>query len=151
MKPIAAYAPSIEKDLITYSTVVNDTRVNYNGWTPNNWYSEKYLGNITIQFALERSVNTIPVQLVNKLGPQASYDFLTKKLGITTLNAEDVNLSPLGMGGTNGGLTTLESAAAFAVFGNGGLYYEPSFYTKVTDQKGKVILKKNTQPQMAVS
>lgn len=151
MKPIAAYAPAIEQNLITYSTIVNDTKTVYNGWTPNNWFKEKYLGNITIQFALERSVNTIPVSLVNKMKPQTSYDFLTQKLGITTLTAEDMNLSPLGMGGTNGGLTTVESAAAFAVFGNGGRYYKPRLYTKVTDQKGNIILECESKPQMAIS
>ena len=150
MKPIAAYAPAIENDLITYSTLVNDTNTNYNGWTPVNWYGS-YWGNITVQYALERSVNSIPVYLVNKLSPQASFDFLTQKLGVTTLNAEDVNLSPLGMGGTNGGLTSLESAAAFAVFGNGGLYNEPRFYSKVTDQDGRTVLERKVKPQMAIS
>lgn len=150
MKPIAAYAPAIENDLITYSTIVNDTKTNYNGWTPKNWYSS-YWGNITVQYALERSVNTIPVYLVNKMKPQTSFDFLTTKLGITTLNAEDVNLSPLGMGGTNGGLTTIESAAAFAVFGNGGLYYEPKLYTKVKDQQGNTVLENSSQGKMAIS
>jgi penicillin-binding protein 1A len=150
MKPIAVYAPAIEQDLIHYSSIVNDTKTNYNGWTPKNWFNS-YLGSMTVQKALERSINTIPVYLVNKLTPQTSYDFLTQKLGISTLNTEDINLSPLGMGGTNGGLTTIESAAAFAVFGNGGLYYEPSLYTKVTDQKGNTVLERNSQPQMAIS
>ena len=151
MKPISAYALAIEENLVTYSTIVNDTKIVYNGWTPNNWYKERYLGNITVQHALERSVNTIPVYLVNKLGTQVSYDFLTKKLGITTLNSEDINLSPLGMGGTNGGLTPLESAAAFSIFGNGGLYYEPSLYTKVTNQQGEVVLERKSKPEMAIS
>ena len=150
MKPIAAYAPAIEQGLITYSSMLNDTKTSYNGWTPKNWYGS-YWGNVTTQYALERSINAIPVYLVNKMGPQTSYDFLTQKLGITTLNAEDINLSPLGMGGTNGGLTTLESAAAFAVFGNGGWYYEPAFYTKVTDQEGKIILERKATPKMAIS
>lgn len=150
MKPLAAYAPAIENDLITYSTIINDAKANYNGWTPVNWYGT-YWGNVTVQYALERSINAIPVQLVNTLTPQVSFDFLTQKLGITTLNAEDVNLAPLGMGGTNGGLNTLESAAAFAVFGNGGLYYEPNFYTKVTDQDGKTVLERKAQPKMAIS
>lgn len=151
MKPIAAYAPAIEQDLITYSTIVNDAKTNYGGWTPVNWYSS-YWGNISVQYALERSVNTIPVSLVNKLTPETSYQFLTNKLGVTTLNyPDDANLSPLGMGGTNGGLTTYESAAAFAVFGNGGLYYEPTLYTKVVDQQGNTILEKNTQPKPAIS
>jgi len=150
MKPIAAYAPAIEQNLINYSSIVNDKATNYNGWRPNNWYGG-YWGNITVQYALERSVNTIPVYLVNKLTPQTSFDFLTGKLGITTLNAEDVNLAPLGMGGTNGGITTLESAAAYAVFGNGGLYYEPTLYTKVLDQRDNVILDGTSSPKMAIS
>lgn len=150
MKPIAAYAPAIEQDLINYSSIVNDTKTNYRGWSPKNWYGS-YWGNITVQYALERSVNTIPVSLVNQMEPENSYKFLTEKLGVTTLNKNDMDLSPLGMGGTNGGLTTLESAAAFAVFGNGGKYYEPSLYTKVTDQQGKVVLEKKSQAQFAIS
>ena len=72
-------------------------------------------------------------------------------LGITTLNApDDINLSPLGMGGTNGGINTYESAAAFAVFGNKGLYYKPTFYTKVCDQYGEVILEKKVKPTVAI-
>ncbi len=150
MKPIAAYAPAIEQDLITFSSILNDTKTNYNGWTPVNWYGS-YWGNVTTQYALERSINAIPVYLVNKMKPQTSYDFLTQKLGITALTSEDINLSPLGMGGTNGGLNTLQSAAAFAVFGNGGRYYEPAFYSKVTNQEGKIILERKPTPKMAIS
>ncbi|MCQ2455509.1 MAG: transglycosylase domain-containing protein [Clostridia bacterium] len=150
MKPIAAYAPSIENNLINYSSIVNDKKTNYGKWKPVNWY-KGYWGNITVQYALERSVNTIPVYLVNLMSPQASFDFLTQKLGITTLTNEDVNLSPLGMGGTNGGLTTLESAAAYAIFGNGGLYYQPKLYYKVLDQHDNVVLDAENEPTIAIS
>ena len=139
IKPLSAYAPAIEQNLITYSTKLNDTATNYNGWKPVNWYGS-YWGNITVKYALERSVNTIPVYLVNKMTPQVSYDFLTQKLGITTLNSNDINLAPMGMGGTNGGITTMESAAAFAIFGNGGYYYKPHLYTKVLNQRDEEVL-----------
>ena len=139
MKPIAAYAPAIEEGIVNYSSIVNDTAAKYNGWTPKNWYNS-YWGNVTVQYALERSINTIPVYLVNKLTPQVSYDFLTQKLGITTLNENDIDLSPLGMGGTNGGITTIESAAAYAIFGNGGLYHEPTLYYAVYNQHNDVVL-----------
>lgn len=150
MKPIAAYAPAIEQNLIHYSSFVNDNYVNYNGWSPKNWYGG-YWGKITVQYALERSVNTIPVYLVNKLTPKVSYEFLTQKLGITTLNNADMDLAPLGMGGTNGGINTLESAAAYAIFGNGGLYYKPTLYTKVLDQRNNVILDGTSQSNLAIS
>ena len=50
MKPIAAYAQAIEKNLITYSSVVNDNRRTFNGWAPNNWYGGNK-GYITAHFA----------------------------------------------------------------------------------------------------
>lgn len=151
MKPIASYSLAIENGLINYSSVVKDEATSYNGWTPKNWYSG-YLGGVTVQYALERSINTIPVSLIKKMTPQTSFDFLTQKLGITTLNnPEDIDLSPLGLGGTNGGITTMESAAAYAIFGNGGIYYEPTLYTKVCDQYGEVILEYEPDPKVAIS
>ncbi len=153
MKPISAYAQAIERDLITYSSIVKDEKREYgrDKWTPNNWYRDKYRGNMTIEYALEISANTIPVMLVDQLTPQRSYDFLTQKLGITTLTAEDINYSPLGMGGTNGGLTTLEEAAAYATFGNGGVYYEPITYYKVTDQDDQIVLRNESATNIAFS
>lgn len=152
MKPMAVYAPAIENNLINYSTLLNDVRATYgNNWTPGN-HDGVYRGNITAKEALERSTNTIPVALINsKLGIGTSFNFLTQKLGLKHLLEEDKNLSSLGLGGTHGGVTTLESAAAYAVFGNGGLYYEPTFYTKVTDKRGEIILEQNTQAVMAIS
>ena len=159
MKPIAAYAPAIEQNLIHYSSIVNDVRINYGNWTPHNWYGG-YWGNITVQYALERSVNTIPVYLVNKMTPQVSFDFLEQKLGITTLTHPeqdkkskigDLNLSSLGMGGMYRGITTLESAAAYATFGNKGRYYKPTLYSKVTDQYGNVVLEYSEKSSMAIS
>ena len=150
MKPISAYALAIENGLINYSSIVDDKATTYSGWTPVNWY-RSYRGNVTVQYALEVSMNTIPVQLVNQLKPQTCFDFLTQKLGITTLTNEDVYLSPLGMGGTNGGITTLESAAAFSIFGNGGLYYKPTLYYSVYDQHGNEILNADPKPETAIS
>ncbi len=151
MKPIAVYGPAIENNHINYSTLLNDVKATYSKWTPGN-HDGKYRGNITAREALERSTNTIPVALLNgKLGVGVSYNFLTQKLGLKHLVEEDKNLSSLGLGGTHTGITTLESAAAYAVFGNGGLYYEPTLYTKVTDKRGELILEQNTQPVMAFS
>ena len=150
MKPISVYAPAIENGIINYSSILNDTKATYGKWSPKN-AGGGYSGNMTAQKAIERSINTIPVALAHQMGVQTCYDFLTKNLGLKNLTEKDLNLSSLGLGGTSGGLTTLESAAAYAVFGNGGLYYEPTFYTKVTDQKGNIILEQNTQPIPAIS
>ena len=151
MKPIAVYGPSIENNIINYSTLLNDVKVSYGKWTPGN-HDGKYRGNITAREALERSTNTIPVAILNNsLGVNNSFNFLTKKLGFKHLTTDDANLSSLGLGGTHNGITTIESAAAYAIFGNGGLYYEPTLYTKVTDKRGEIVLEQNTRPVVAIS
>ena len=153
MKPMAAYAPAIEYDKITYSTIM-DARTHEVGpkkWLPKNWYNNGYVSShLTMGKAIEVSTNTIPVYLVDSLTPQLCYDFITQKLGLSHLNSNDIDYSPLGMGGTNGGVTTLEEAAAYSTFGNGGLYYTPTTYYYVTDQHDNVILKYNDEPIVAM-
>lgn len=158
MKPMSAYAPAIEANIITYSSIVNDRDVyNYKSgdgtnWKPNNWYKNRYFGDITVEYALEKSANTIPTMLVEKLTLQNSYNFLTQKLQLTSLNENDKSsYASLGMGGTNTGLTTLQEAAAYAIFGNGGVYYHPTTYYKVTDQHDNIVLEFSESPTVAIS
>ena len=62
-----------------------------------------------------------------------------------------MNYAPLGMGGTNGGITTKESAAAFAIFGNGGKYYRPVTFVEIYDQLGNLIVSNKPTPTVAIS
>ncbi len=160
MKPLAVYAPAIEQNLINYSTMLNDTKTTYKlyggkTWTPKN-AGGGYSGNMTVQKAIKLSINTIPVALADKMGVQSCFNFLTEKLGLNYLTNNDLNLSAMGLGGTTLGVTPVQSAAAYAIFGNGGKYYKPTFYSKVTDQKGNIILevdrsKSKHRPIMAIS
>lgn len=155
MKPIGAYAPAIENDLVTYSSVIDSSKIkNYFGGSkagPNNW-DGKYYNGVTVQFGIEHSVNTAPCQLIKtKVGLEDSYNFLTKKLGITTLTKNDMNLSSLGLGGCEYGITTTQSAAAYATFGNLGMYYEPTTYYKVCDSTGKNVILKQKSGKRAMS
>ena len=149
MKPLGAYAPALEYNLITYSSIYTDEPIeikNYETgetekWPPN-WY-KGYEGKKTVFAALERSVNTIPVQIVQQLGFDKSFDFVTNNFGISTLErdpSKDLTYSNLALGGSYKGITNVEQTAAYATFGNGGYYYKPKFFTKVTNQRGELIL-----------
>ena len=151
IKPISAYAPALEKNMITYSSLVRDYKKTYGDWSPNNWYGGNW-GYIPARYALEQSSNTIPVYLIESMGIQNSFNFLKEKLGITNIVTEDMNYASLGMGGMYTGLTTMQSAAAFAIFGNGGKYYEPTTYYQVLDQKGEIVLSNDEyKPITAIS
>ena len=154
MKPIGVYALAIEKDLIHYSSKVIDEPIPH--YTPEGkpgpkeWYGE-YKGLMTVDYAIRKSANTIPVILLQKLGVEESYDFLTKKLGLKYLVKDDKNLSSLALGGCVYGMTPTESAAAYAIFGNGGVYHTPTTYTKIVNVNGDTVLKYNSKGKQVIS
>ena len=145
IKPLSIYAPAIEEDYITWSTKTMNYGITWKGsrW-PDNYGGDPGSPDsyVTSQYAIAISYNTVPAQLLMKMGFEMSYDYVTEKFHITTMvdGTDSVSPSALATGGSNGGVTTLQMAAAFATFGNGGKYYEPYCYTKVTDSTGENIL-----------
>lgn len=154
MKPIGVYALAIENDLIHYSSKVEDKPIPH--YTPEGkpgpkeWYGY-YKGTMTIDYAIRKSANTIPVILLQELGVDLSFDFLTKKLGMKHLTDVDKNLSSLALGGCHYGITPTESAAAYAIFGNQGKYYKPTTYSKIERINGEVVLKYKDKGKQVIS
>ena len=150
IKPIGVYAPAIENKTVTPNTIIIDEPVTFGKWSPKNSYSG-FKGNITVSKAVEISANIPAVKVLQSSGIEYSYNFLTNKLGITSLVSNDKNLSSLALGGLTYGVSPLEMAAAYATFANGGLYYEPIIYTKIKDFNGNVLLENKSQPKVAMS
>ena len=146
IKPITVYAPAINEKKITYSTKVQNYGFKYNGklWPHNYGGDPGSPGSyITVQRAVAVSYNTVPAQLVRQLGINTSYKYATEKFHLSTLVEKDKAYAPLAVGGTTRGVTTVDMAAAFACFGNGGKYYAPYCYYKVTNANGTKIILSN--------
>ena len=161
IKPIAAYAPAIDAKLITWGTVIDDTPVEFNGNTPwPNNANMKFRGLTTVKYALQQSLNTIAVKVVEMLKPEESFRFLTEELGITTLVESkesangtifsDIGLSPLALGGLTYGAHLVELTAAYSMFPNDGIFSKCTTYTKVVDKDGNVILSNEIPEQSEV-
>lgn len=157
IKPLSVYAPGIEENYITWSSKIKNYGITWKGkiW-PTNYGGDPGSPNsfLTVQYALAISYNTVPAQLLMMMGFKTSYSYLTEKFHISTLNPDIDSQAPSAMatGGTNGGITTLEMAAAYATFGNGGKYYKPYCYYKVTDSTGEnVILQSNPEGEQIIS
>ncbi|MEG1594784.1 MAG: penicillin-binding transpeptidase domain-containing protein, partial [Oscillibacter sp.] len=128
---------------------------------PKNFYTNPpYRGPITVTEAIQRSTNTIPVKLVQLLSPRTSFNFMKDQLGFKNLVESktiggkvysDVDLAPMALGAMTGGVTPLEMAGAYQMFGNGGYYYKPHSYTRVLDAEGNVILENKTLPQRVLT
>lgn len=154
MKPIGVYALAIEKDIVNYTSSVLDKPIkNYyaDGKSgPKEWYGY-YKGTVRLNYAIRKSMNTIPVRLLQEIGIDTSYDFLVNKLHCKHLVEADKNLAALALGGTNYGLTTTESAAAYAIFGNQGVYHKPTTYYKIERPNGEIVLKYDDTGEQAIS
>lgn len=150
MKPIGVYAPALEAGLITPNTIYTDQKVTYGDWSPKNYYSG-FRGDMTVQRAVELSVNTIPVQILEELGVDESYRFLQDKLHITSLDESDKVLGALGLGGLTKGISVLEMTAAYASFANNGIYTEPVSILEILDSSGKSVIKVIPETTIAMS
>lgn len=143
IKPLSVYAPAMEKNLITYSSPIQNYALTINGklW-PQNYAGDKGTENtyVTTQYAVAHSLNTCAARTASLLGTSTCMKYLQKAFHITTLVTSgantDNNLSSMAVGGMSNGVTTLEMCAAYCTFGNGGVYYSPTCYTKVTNYKG---------------
>lgn len=128
---------------LTAGSIVIDEETTINGrvWPRNT--SGGYSGPQTMRSALQLSINTCAVKILQQVGTDYSAD-LVEKFGITTLDREgstnDINLAALGLGGMSSGVTTLEMASAYTVFPNNGTRQETTSYTKVVDTHGNTLL-----------
>ena len=155
MKPLSVYAPALEYDIINWSTVLVDSpamTIDGKPW-PNN-YEMQYYGDTLIVDAIRYSRNTIPVKLMQQLTPERSVDYLMKKFGLTTLvttgSVNDYTYS-LAIGSMTDGVYLHELTAAYATFGNGGMYYEPATYYRIEDSNGNLIYDNTPKKTRAMS
>ena len=153
IKPLGVYAPAMDLGLISPTSPILEKAITVNGklW-PRNFNGDHGSGNyISVQEALVRSLNTVPVRILSEmLGVNSSFEYANEHFHLNLSN-NDKDLSPLAVGGTNTGVTTLEMAAAFATFGNGGKYYKPYSFYKVTDRNGEVLLEHSKEePEQAI-
>ena len=153
IKPIAVYAPALEYDLINWSTVLVDSPVmQLNGKNYPSNFSGQYEGEVTVVYALRKSLNTIPMKIIQTLTTERSVDFMENKVGITTLLKDGSDYGPsLSLGSVTNGIYLDELTAAYAPFGNGGYYYEPATYSRIEDANGNMIYDNTSAQNRAIS
>jgi len=150
-KPVSVYAPALDAGIINPGSVVDDAplyeldsagKERY----PKNYTPNTYNGMITVRQAVTISDNIVVAKLFKKLDKTSVIDTLDKmnlydkesdkngdKFKVASYNV------PLGESVSE---TPLKMAAAYSSFVNGGLYTEPTVYTKILDCQNNVIIDK---------
>lgn len=148
-KVLSAYAPALDTAGYTLASLIEDSPFyDVNGRQVKNWWGNSYRGPSTLRSGIRDSMNVITSKLLTDITPQLGFDYV-ENFGISTLVAEkvledgtvlsDINQS-LALGGITYGVTNLELCAAYASIANKGVYTEPVLYTKVLDNKGRILL-----------
>src|SRR5699024_11062998 len=131
IKPILDYGPAIEHLKWSTSHILTDEPYEYSDGTPINEWDGKYWGDVTIRRALEWSRNIPALKAFQEVGADKAQAFASG-LGIEI----DPIYESASVGGFDG-VSPLQMAAAYAAFGNGGTYNEPSAVKKVVFPDGK--------------
>ena len=131
MKPFI-YATALESGM-THIDVLRDRPIAVKTaggvWTPQN-YDRRFAGPVTLRTALARSLNTISVQLVSRIGLKKVKDLMSR-LGIQSPIPDHISIA---LGTPD--LTLMEVTAAMAAFPNGGRRVVPRYVDLVTTGEG---------------
>ena len=135
IKPLAVYAPAIEEKLLSPYTRINDEKIDFAGYSPEN-ADKRYHGQVTVADCIKMSYNVPAVKTLNSLTLEKSEKYLNK-MGIT-LGDNEKNLS-LALGGMENGMTLKQIADCYTAFANSGLYSPSRFIKKIVDGKGRTV------------
>lgn len=136
LKPLL-YALAMDEGMLTPKTVITDVPVSYQGYAPEN-YNREFNGFVTMQYALEHSLNIPAVKSLNQVGK----DELVKKLVDCHFTQVKKDRYKLGLSMILGGCgTTLEELTAlYSVFANHGQFISPAFTRNdITPEKKEII------------
>ncbi len=134
------YSAALEKGF-TPATVVNDAPLFFDAgvtggqpWEPKN-YDGTFEGPMNLRTALKKSKNMISIRILQAIGASYGQEWITH-FGFEAEKHPAYLTMALGAGS----VTPIQMATAYSVFANGGYRINPYLITKITDQKGKVLV-----------
>ena len=127
------YAAAISSGVKPEDIFVDAPRC-WSGYCPKN-FRNKYLGNISLADALKNSLNTVAVQLQDKVGFDAIIS-TANKLGIGT-DRPLGKYYPMAIGAYE--QTVLDMTAAYAAVANRGVYVKPVAFEEIRGPEGRIL------------
>ncbi|MEY2924061.1 MAG: hypothetical protein RLZZ337_601 [Bacteroidota bacterium] len=139
-KPIV-YATALENGMGACSKIVDqplkyETTINgkKETWEPQNSNRSFSYAPVSLRRALAQSINTVSIQLAEKVGPNKVLK-TAKKMGINTEDLPDDLSIALG----TGSISLFEMVQAYGVFVNNGKLKKARWINKIEDHEGRLI------------
>jgi len=136
LKPLL-YGLCFDNGLLTPKTIIADVPTNFDGYYPEN-YDSKFRGAVTVQYALENSLNIPAVKALNLLGKEKLIWSLERcRFGQIKRDEKKLGLSMI-LGGC--GVTLEEMTSLFSAIANDGVYAPANFLLNQNRGVGDTIL-----------
>lgn len=165
-KPLAVYAPAIERKIINWSSLfedspykkIQDSSGSLMDWPSN--YTDTYSNKeVTPYTAIKESLNTVAVKCLSKLGVNNSIDFLIEKLSVnlefeqykSTIYGQEEVIGNIALGYLQYGVSPIDMAGYYQIFANGGNYIKPQTVLKICDSSGKAVYSRDVQGSQVIS
>ncbi len=134
------YSAALEKGF-TASTVINDAPLFFDAgvtggqpWEPKN-YDGTFEGSMTLRRALAKSKNMISIQILQSIGTSYAQEWISR-FGFDAEKHPPYLTMALGAGS----VTPMQLATGYSVFANGGFRVSPWLISRVSEQRGKVLV-----------
>ncbi len=136
---ISTFAPAIDSCGATLASTYYDAPYSSGNQQVLNWWGNPYLGYNNIRQAITYSMNVIGARCLTSLvSDSTAYDYL-ELFGLSDASGQEISFS---LANTNSSYTVTNEmlTAAFASIANDGIYQKPTYYTKVLDRQGNILL-----------
>lgn len=136
---ISTFAPAIDSCGATLASTYYDFPYSSGNQQVLNWWGNPYLGYNNIRQAITYSMNVIGARCLTSLvSDSTAYDYL-ELFGLGDTSGQEISFS---LANTNSSYTVTNEmlTAAFASIANDGIYQKPTYYTKVLDRHGNILL-----------
>lgn len=134
------YSAALEKG-ITPATMVNDAPLFFEPemtggqpWEPKN-YDGTFEGPMPLRRGMAKSKNMVSIRVLDAIGPRYAQDWITN-FGFEASKHPPYLTLALGAGS----VTPMQLATGYSVFANGGYRIDPWLITRITEQKGRVLV-----------
>lgn len=132
IKPLIVYTPCFENGY-TPDSIVDDHP--FEGGPSN--AGDVYYGEVSIRFAVEKSLNTVAWQLYEELTPEVGLQYL-KNMNFTNIVSGDY-VPATSLGGFTTGVSAVEMASAYAALEHDGLYRQPTCIKSIIDSDENIV------------
>jgi len=137
------YAAAFESQGYTAETVFDDRPLRIETpqgeWRPAN-YADQYYGPVPLSLALQKSMNSVAVQLLQQSGPEPVIDLIGEALDLSRQQVEDRFQPYLSIALGVYSFSPLEFARAYSIFPNGGEKVFPYAVSRVENNRGTVLI-----------